>query len=184
MRTQQHIIAQLAQLARTHNALVVSEIGSQTQWLFAAGDDERHLYLSGPMGQSPSVALGVALAQRQRAVLCIVGDGALAMNMGALATINHINPPNLTLALMNNGIYALTGGLPTPTQHLDWATIAAGLSNCAGYANITAEMPTSLSVTDGFMFWEAVLTSDTAKPPAFPLHPAQIHQRFRQFLQK
>ena len=40
----------------------VSDIGSQTGWLKAAGHDPRNLYVSGPMGLATSVALGLAAA--------------------------------------------------------------------------------------------------------------------------
>ena len=56
---QKDAIKKLATQARDNGALIVSEIGSQTVWLHDGGDHASHLYLSGPMGMAPSVALGV-----------------------------------------------------------------------------------------------------------------------------
>ena len=50
----------------------VSDIGSQTGWLKAAGHDPRNLYVSGPMGLATSVALGLAAVRPTEQVLAIV----------------------------------------------------------------------------------------------------------------
>jgi thiamine pyrophosphate-dependent acetolactate synthase large subunit-like protein len=80
----------------------------------------------GSMGLAFPIALGVALAQPERRVIALEGDGSLLMQLGCLTTIATLAPKNLTLVLMDNGIYQITGSQPTPAQHADLVAIAAG----------------------------------------------------------
>ena len=42
-------------------------------------------------------------------MLVVTGDGELLMNLGALATIAVLNPPNLSILCVDNGHYGETG---------------------------------------------------------------------------
>jgi thiamine pyrophosphate-dependent acetolactate synthase large subunit-like protein len=66
------------------------------------------------MGLAVPIALGVALAQPQRHVFALEGDGSLLMQLGSLSTIAALAPKNLTMVVMDNGIYQITGAQPTP----------------------------------------------------------------------
>ena len=70
----------------------------------------------GSMGLAFPIALGVALAQPQRKVIALEGDGSLLMQLGCLTTIAMLSPKNLTLIAFDNGIYQITGGQKTPAQ--------------------------------------------------------------------
>ena len=87
--------------------------------------------LSGCMGKASSVGLGLALAQPDRKVLVLDGDGSLLMNLGTLVTMASKAPANLVHFLFDNGVYAVTGGQPTPSAvKTDWEAMA----KAAGYA--------------------------------------------------
>ena len=74
-------------LALRGNALVVCGLGG-TVWDTAAVEDNvGNFYLWGAMGGAAMMGLGLALAQPQRAVLVITGDGEMLMGLGSLATI-------------------------------------------------------------------------------------------------
>lgn len=89
------------------------------------------LPLSGAMGKASNVALGLALAQPQRKILILDGDGSLLMNLGAMITITNQTPQNLCHILFDNGVYAVTGGQPVPgSGRADWP----GMAQSAGYA--------------------------------------------------
>jgi thiamine pyrophosphate-dependent acetolactate synthase large subunit-like protein len=60
------------------------------------------------------MGLGLALAQPQRRVIVMSGDGSLLMNLGTLVTISAQNPANLTVIVFDNGVYEVTGSQPTP----------------------------------------------------------------------
>ena len=86
------------------------------------------------MGAAPMMGLGLALAQKDRRVLVVTGDGELLMNLGALATIALQNPPNLTLICVDNGHYGETGNQDShPGLGVQLDKIAAG----AGFPIVT-----------------------------------------------
>ncbi len=68
----------------------------------------------GAMGQAPDIGLGIALAQPERRVVVLNGDGSMLMNLGSLVTIVNAAPKNLTLMIVQNGVYEITGGQPLP----------------------------------------------------------------------
>jgi thiamine pyrophosphate-dependent acetolactate synthase large subunit-like protein len=96
-------------LAGRNELAVVSGLGSPSYDTMAAGDNDLNFYLWGAMGSAATVGLGLALAQPERAVLVITGDGDLLMGLGALATIGVQRPANLTIAVLDNERYAETG---------------------------------------------------------------------------
>ena len=87
--------------------------------------------VSGAMGKASNVGLGLALAQPDRKVIVLDGDGSLLMNLGAMVTLANKTPTNLCHMLFDNGVYAVTGGQPVPgSGKADWE----GLAKAAGYA--------------------------------------------------
>jgi len=94
---------------------IVGGIGNANFDLFGAGDRPENFYMLGSMGMAVPIGLGVALAQPERQVIVLEGDGSLLMNLGCLSTIGMVAPPNLTVVVWDNGAYQMTGGQPTPT---------------------------------------------------------------------
>jgi thiamine pyrophosphate-dependent acetolactate synthase large subunit-like protein len=118
---------------RSADLLIVPGLGSTTWDLAAAGDDPRNFYLWGAMGGAAMIGLGLALAQPQKRVAVITGDGEMLMGLGALATIGVARPPNLAVIVFDNGVYGETGMQPSHTQAgVDLAAMAhgAGFSAC------------------------------------------------------
>ena len=95
--------------------LLVTGLGSTTYDAAAVGDDDRNFYLWGAMGAAAMIGLGLAVAQPERHVLVVTGDGEVLMGLGALATIGVQRPPNLAIAVFDNGRYAETGMQPSHT---------------------------------------------------------------------
>ncbi len=96
-------------------------------------DESLDLPISGAMSKASDVALGMALAQPGRKILCLDGDGSLLMNLGAMVTIANKAPKNLVHILFNNKVYAVTGGQPIPgSENTDWE----GLAKSAGYTKV------------------------------------------------
>lgn len=110
-----------------HGEAVVGGIGNANFDLWASGQRPENFYMLGSMGLAPSIALGVALAQPQRRVFCLEGDGSILMHLGSLGTIATVAPKNLAIVLLDNGTYQVTGGQATHTSHrTDLVAIAAG----------------------------------------------------------
>ncbi len=107
---------------------VVAGIGNTNFDLAAvAGDRAQNFYMMGSMGLSASIGLGVALAQPERRVIALEGDGSLLMNLGCLATIAALAPPNLTVIVWVNGAYQITGNQPAATAEMtDVVAVARG----------------------------------------------------------
>jgi thiamine pyrophosphate-dependent acetolactate synthase large subunit-like protein len=106
---------------------VVAGIGNTNFDLFAAGHRPQNFYMLGSMGLAVPIALGVALAQPQRRVIAVEGDGSLLMQLGSLATVAALAPKNLAIVVLDNAVYQITGGQPTATAGAcDLVAIAAG----------------------------------------------------------
>jgi thiamine pyrophosphate-dependent acetolactate synthase large subunit-like protein len=93
----------------THEEAIIAGIGNTNFDLFAAGHRPQNFYMLGSMGLAGPIALGVALAQPQRGVIALEGDGSILMALGCLATIANLKPRNLTIIIWDNGIYQITG---------------------------------------------------------------------------
>jgi thiamine pyrophosphate-dependent acetolactate synthase large subunit-like protein len=110
-----------------HEEAVIGGIGNTNFDLWSAGHRPQNFYMLGSMGLAFPIALGVALAQPQRRVIALEGDGSLLMQLGCLATIASLKPKNLSLIVMDNGIYQITGAQPTPAAaSSDIVAIAQG----------------------------------------------------------
>ena len=113
------------------DALVVTGLGSATYDAAAAGDHPLNFYLWGAMGSAAMIGLGLALAQPERRVVVLTGDGELLMALGALATIAAERPPNLALLVLDNEAFGETGRQAGLTgRGIDLAAIA----KAAGFA--------------------------------------------------
>ena len=115
---------------------VIGGIGHTNFDLWSAGHRAQNFYMLGSMGLAIPIALGVALAQPRRKVFALEGDGSLLMQLGCLATVATLAPKNLSILVMDNGMYQITGGQGTPAAGgADYAAIArgCGLPN-AGWA--------------------------------------------------
>src|SRR5688572_17714979 len=91
------------------NALVVPGLGSPTWDIFAAGDSADYLYSWGGMGLAVPTALGIALAQPNRRVLALTGDGEMMMGIGSLAVVADQAPKNLGILVLDNERFSETG---------------------------------------------------------------------------
>jgi thiamine pyrophosphate-dependent acetolactate synthase large subunit-like protein len=106
---------------------VIGGIGNTNFDLWTAGQRPQNFYMLGSMGLACPIALGVAIAQPDRKVVALEGDGSLLMQLGCLTTIAMRKPKNLTIVVMDNRIYQITGGQPTSTAFgADFVTIARG----------------------------------------------------------
>jgi len=96
-------------LARREGSLIVCGLGSPTWDAFASGDSPEYLYSWGGMGLAVPTALGVALAQPGRRVVCLTGDGELLMGIGSLGVVADQAPQNLAILVLDNESFGETG---------------------------------------------------------------------------
>jgi len=130
------------------------------------------------------IGLGLALARPERRVLVVTGDGELLMNVGALATIAVMNPPNLAIVCVDNGHYGETGYQKSHTSlGVDLERIAAGSGIKA-----TRTIASQYELADGARLLRdgngtafVLLRVKPTDPPAFKrnMDPSVCRNRFR-----
>lgn len=119
-------------LADRRDLLIVTGLGSATYDCAAAGDDPRNFYLWGAMGGTVATALGIALARPDRPVMALTGDGDMLMGIGSLSTVGAQKPANLSVVVLDNGLYGETGAQTTATR------LGTSLSGVAKACGLTA----------------------------------------------
>jgi thiamine pyrophosphate-dependent acetolactate synthase large subunit-like protein len=120
--------------------LLVTGLGSTTWDAASVADDERNFYLWGAMGAAAMVGLGLAIARPDRRVLVVTGDGEMLMGLGSLATIGVQCPPNLAIAVFDNGHYGETG---MQASHTAETVDLIGVAQACGFSetfDITDEL--------------------------------------------
>ncbi len=148
-------------------AAIVASLGHPAYDLFAAEDRPRNFYTWGSMGLASSIGLGLALARPDLRVIVLDGDGSLLMNLGSLATIGLLRPPNLIVVVMDNEEYATTGGQPTPTAHgADLEAAARAMRVASSTVRTAVELTTAVNESGPRVVVAKVAESaPTVKPP-------------------
>ncbi|MEK9658400.1 MAG: thiamine pyrophosphate-dependent enzyme [Chloroflexota bacterium] len=175
--------AALLRDALAFDALVITSLGTAGRAWRESEPTQLSYAASDPMGISPSLALGLALAQPARTVLLIAGDGEWAMNLGVMLTIAGAAPANLRLVVWRNGRYETGGGAPIPGgEGVDFAALARGAgirwAGDAATPDEGAQMVAQLLDAQG-----PALLVLRVEPEASPYRPegpyAQVEQRTR-----
>jgi thiamine pyrophosphate-dependent acetolactate synthase large subunit-like protein len=165
-------------------ALVVTGLGSSTYDVFAAGDRDTNYYLWGAMGGSTSLALGLALAQPDKSVLVVTGDGEQLMGIGSLATIAAKQPRNLTIVVLDNGHFGETGMQRSHTSlGTDLVAVAKGFGIADAFSATNAESYVEIAkranARKGITFVQVFISADEPPRALPPRDGAYIKNRFR-----
>ena len=95
--------------------LIVAGLAGPAKDIGALTRDGANAFIfAGAMGGAVTTALGLALAQPNKRVLCVTGDGDLLMSLGALATVGVMQPSNLSIVCVDNALYQETVARSTP----------------------------------------------------------------------
>ncbi len=106
------------------------ELYEQSDALF--GNHDKLFMTVGGMGHASMIAYGMAQADASKKIVCIDGDGAVMMHMGALAFIAKQAPKNLLHIVINNAAHESVGAMPTGFSGQTYAQIA----KACGYQNV------------------------------------------------
>jgi phosphonopyruvate decarboxylase len=111
------------------NAVFVSTTGKTSRELFEIREQRKEshgtdFYTVGSMGCASSIAFGVGLADSQKKVFILDGDGAVLMQLGTMATIGHYKNPRLKHIIIDNNSHESTGGQPTVSVSVNFIEIA------------------------------------------------------------
>lgn len=118
-------LAKLA--AKRTDEVVVTTMSVAMPWAAHSDGPLDFAHVESAMGHAADFALGLAIAQPERRVLCINGDGSTLMSLGVLVTLAQRPAPNLTLVITENGTYEVTGSQPVPgAAFIDYEQICRG----------------------------------------------------------
>jgi len=166
-------------VAAAGDAPIVASLGHPAYDLFAAGDRPQNFYTWGSMGMASSIGLGLALAKPEARIFVVDGDGALLMNLGSLATIGLLGPPNLVVVVMDNGAFATTGGQSSPTAHgADLEAAARAMGVDAATARTEDDLRALVSGARRAPLVAVAKVSESAPTVRPPLDCVFIKQRF------
>ena len=123
-----------ALIGRHEDFLIVSGLAGAAQDVaeITAEADSAFMF-GGAMGGATMAGLGLALAQPQRKVLVVTGDGDLLMSLGSLATIATQRPQNLAIICIDNAHYGETGNQET---HTAMGVDLAGVARACGFDTV------------------------------------------------
>lgn len=114
--------------------IVVTTMSGTREWLKLSDHDLDLHHIPSTMSGTTPLATGLALAQPQRHVTAVIGDGSLLMSLGSLVTIVGSGATNLSVVLIDNGVYEVTGGQKTAAANGD--VDFAGLARAAGFTSV------------------------------------------------
>jgi thiamine pyrophosphate-dependent acetolactate synthase large subunit-like protein len=124
--------------AHRGDAIVISGRGGK-HWM-QISDTALDLPLGDPaMGGHSGFGLGMALAQPGKRVVLFDSEGDILMSLGQLATIAEQAPANFYHFILDNEVYATTGGQPVPgAKNVDYAAMAraCGYPRAFGFSEL------------------------------------------------
>lgn len=171
-------------IAASPEALIVSGLGSPSYDVFAAGDRDQNFYLWGAMGGAVALGLGLALAQPDRPVLVITGDGEQLMGVGTLGTVGAKQPRNLTIVVLDNGHFGETGMQRSHTSlGTDLVAVAQGFGIKDAFAvretGRAGEVAERVMARRGVAFAQVFINPDEPPRALPPRDGVYVKNRFR-----
>lgn len=174
-------------LAERGDLLVIAGLGAPAWDATDAGDHPLTFPLWGGMGGATAIGLGLALAQPDRRVLVLTGDGELLMGMGSLATVGVQRPRNLAVVVLDNEHYGETG---MQSSHTAFGVDLAATARACGFASsamITAldqvaALRTAIHKDEGPLFAQIKINADKLPLVLPPRDGTHLKNRFREAL--
>lgn len=151
------------------------ELYEQSNRLFGSHDS---IFMTvGGMGHASMIAFGIAQEKPEKKVICIDGDGAVLMHMGALAFIASHAPANYVHIVLNNQAHESVGAMPTDCGQTDFAALA----RAAGYVHAErisdeaglTRVQEGLTQGKGPIFYEIMVSLDSRADLSRPAETAK-----------
>src|SRR5260370_1988655 len=154
-------IAEALDASRAHRgaAIVVRGRGGR-YWIERTASPDLDVPRGAPaMGGTAGFGLGLALAGPERKLVLFDSEGDILMSLGMLATIAEQAPANFYHFLLDNEIYATTGGQPVPNAKnvaYDKLALAAGYPRAHAFtdiADLERELPAIIGRPGPVFLW-------------------------------
>jgi len=167
--------------------LVIAGLGAPAWDATDAGDHALNFPLWGGMGGAAAIGLGLALAQPERRVLVLTGDGELLMGIGSLATIGAQRSNNLSVVVLDNERYGETG---MQASHTAFGVDLAAVAKACGFVSATMvttieqvrRLRADLHQAEGPLFAQVKVAPDKLPLVLPPRDGAHLKDRFREAL--
>jgi thiamine pyrophosphate-dependent acetolactate synthase large subunit-like protein len=156
----------LADLRRDSDVFVTNQASARI-WPTLSDHPLDLNYNPSTMGGAIPLGLGLALAQPQREIIIVSGEGSLLMSLGSLVTVVGSGATNVTIVVLDNGMYEVTGGQATPATQIpvDFAALARGAGfptviHCSNVNRWRNEAPAAFSALGPRLMWLQVGPTD------------------------
>ncbi|MCG3218458.1 MAG: hypothetical protein KAR35_05605 [Candidatus Heimdallarchaeota archaeon] len=177
------VIAELKALI-TEKDIIVSCPGNISREVYHM-IDKPQVYLRGSMGLQIPVGLGIALEEKERNVMVILGDGSFLMGMSSIVTAAFYQPTNLKILILDNAKYFTTGGQATTSSALDFSNFFKAL-NASFKKSSKAEESTikqdlaEFTKAKGFAILHLLIETGKKELANISWHPEEIANRIKQ----
>lgn len=162
--------------------VVVAAMSAAYEWARISDHPLDLIYIPSAMAHAPGIGLGLALAQPERRIVVLNGDGCMLMDLGVLATIVEAGARNLVLIVLENGTYAVTGGQSIPGRGrtdfpaMAWAAGFSRVHACEGVNALEDALP-DLLTAPGPTFVNLIVEPEPVGPaPSLPPMPERTEQ--------
>lgn len=141
----------------------------------------------GAMGHASSIAIGLALADRNRLVVCLDGDGAALMHLGSFSTAPGLKLSNFLHIVLNNGAHESVGGQPTA----GWSVDFTGIAKSVGYKTLNAPVDSKESLVQAIQSLKdggpsfidmRIRKGIRSDLPPLKMDPIDLKQKFMSYL--
>jgi thiamine pyrophosphate-dependent acetolactate synthase large subunit-like protein len=162
---------------------VIFTTGSTCSIAREIADLPNHFYMTGPLGLASSVGIGVAL-ETKRTTVVVDGDGSLLMNPTGLITAGTLTSLPLVHVVLDDGIYAFTGGEQVPSRRADLCALARAsgyrqVFSTARLDELSALLHSQLASCSSPVFIRCALVGgDTAAPGRMAVNLEEHARRF------
>jgi len=166
---------------------IISNFGFPSRELYYLKDRTQNFYFLENSDLTASFALGVAIANPNLKIWCIDSDESILMNLGVLSTISYMNPLNLTLIVIDNGVYDLTQHQSTHTNRnakLEIIAKGCGLELITLIENREDIVPIFKELGKGCQFIIIKTEPGNADVPQISISPHILKDRFMNALKK
>ncbi len=113
--------------ARRKDEIIITNMGIAKPWENLSDGPFDFASVDSGMGHAADLAHGLAIAQPDRRVITLNGDGSMLMCLGTLVTVAQRPVDNYALVIIENGTYEITGNQFVPgAGKINYETIARG----------------------------------------------------------
>ena len=163
--------------------IIVSSTGNISREVFHILEQPQ-VYLRGSLGLQISVGFGIAIEEKNRNILVILGDGSLLLGLGTIITASYYKPSNLKILILDNAEYYTTGGQKTVSSAINFTEFLGSLD--ASFKNAKATLATIINQdlaeffnSKGFSILHLNIEAGKKELANIPWHPEKITKKIQ-----